>query len=135
MVTTRSRSLPSTIKASQIVAETTNTQIPKKRKAAAPAAMKSPSKSLKTEESAVQPALTFLRETIDSVHVPVLFDYEIARNHMIKTDPRWERIFDTLKCKPYEDVEDNTHVNPFQSLASSILGQQVGTPSSPLRSK
>ncbi|GAA5971435.1 hypothetical protein JCM21900_003950 [Sporobolomyces salmonicolor] len=52
------------------------------------------------------------------------FKYEDAKRHLISVDARWGVIMNKLKCKPFEG-EQNDPFNPFKSLVSSILGQQV----------
>ncbi|GAA5887947.1 hypothetical protein JCM5296_001506 [Sporobolomyces johnsonii] len=52
------------------------------------------------------------------------FKYEDAKRHLISVDARWGVIMGKLKCKPFEG-EQNDPFNPFKSLVSSILGQQV----------
>lgn len=50
------------------------------------------------------------------------FDYEEAQRHLINADARFEALFETMKCKPFEEDSD---LNPFRALCCSILGQQV----------
>ncbi|KLO19484.1 DNA glycosylase [Schizopora paradoxa] len=50
------------------------------------------------------------------------FSLEDAKKHLIEADPRFEDIFDRLQCRPFEELE---RVDPFRTLASSILGQQI----------
>ena len=50
------------------------------------------------------------------------FDYAAAKAHLIAVDPRFEPLMTALKCKPFEEESD---LNPFRALCSSILGQQV----------
>ncbi|GAA5982003.1 hypothetical protein JCM5350_000609 [Sporobolomyces pararoseus] len=58
------------------------------------------------------------------LHPELKFNYLDAKEHLIKSDKRWKSVMDTLPCKPFEG-EDNEPFNPFKSLVSSILGQQV----------
>ncbi|GAA5936119.1 DNA-3-methyladenine glycosylase II [Sporobolomyces koalae] len=58
------------------------------------------------------------------LHPELQFNYADARQHLIQTDARWKSIIDALPCKPFEG-EQNEPFNPFKSLVSSILGQQV----------
>ncbi|RPD59779.1 DNA glycosylase [Lentinus tigrinus ALCF2SS1-6] len=60
----------------------------------------------------------------DSELVPAVltFSFEEAKQHLISVDPRFEDVFRRVKCKPYEHLE---RVDPFQTLAHSILGQQI----------
>ncbi|KAH8083774.1 DNA glycosylase [Cristinia sonorae] len=50
------------------------------------------------------------------------FSFEEARAHLIRADPRFEDVFERLRCKPFEHLEQ---FDPFSTLASSILGQQI----------
>jgi DNA-3-methyladenine glycosylase II len=61
------------------------------------------------------------------VHMPLGFDFDDARKHLTAADPRFGPLFAKLRCKPFEELETREAgmVNPFRSLASSILGQQV----------
>lgn len=63
------------------------------------------------------------------------FDLQEGKNHLIAADARFGPMFERLPCKPYEDSEDTEDqsgmmlekgkVNPWRSLATSIIGQQV----------
>ncbi|KAF8580444.1 DNA glycosylase [Ramaria rubella] len=50
------------------------------------------------------------------------FSFEIAKNHLINVDTRFENIFNMLPCRPYEHLET---VDPFRTLVTSIIGQQI----------
>ncbi|KAH8085157.1 hypothetical protein HD553DRAFT_323736 [Filobasidium floriforme] len=50
------------------------------------------------------------------------FDFQQAKRHLIGVDPRFGKVFETLACSPFEDLES---VDPFRSLCTSIIGQQV----------
>ncbi|CAD6574498.1 MAG: hypothetical protein CYPHOPRED_005437 [Cyphobasidiales sp. Tagirdzhanova-0007] len=50
------------------------------------------------------------------------FDYATAKAHLIAADPRFGPLMDALMCKPFEEESD---LNPFRALCSSILGQQI----------
>ncbi|TCD59784.1 hypothetical protein EIP91_011467, partial [Steccherinum ochraceum] len=56
------------------------------------------------------------------VPATLTFSFEKAKQHLISADPRFEDIFDKMKCKPFEHLEQ---FDPFSTLASSILGQQI----------
>ncbi|CAE7232450.1 unnamed protein product [Rhizoctonia solani] len=60
----------------------------------------------------------------DPVLIPatLTFSFEQAKKHLIKADARFETIFAELKCRPFEQLEP---VDPFQTLVTSILGQQI----------
>ena len=60
------------------------------------------------------------------LHPQLKFDYSQAKRHLIASDERWRSIMDKLECKPFEGEQSrNEPFNPFKSLVSSILGQQV----------
>ncbi|KAM5531268.1 hypothetical protein V8D89_015069 [Ganoderma adspersum] len=50
------------------------------------------------------------------------FSFEDAKRHLIGADPRFEDMFGRVSCKPFEELE---RVDPFRTLAHSILGQQI----------
>ncbi|THH27849.1 hypothetical protein EUX98_g6343 [Antrodiella citrinella] len=50
------------------------------------------------------------------------FSFENAKKHLVRADPRFEDIFERMRCKPFEHLEQ---FDPFSTLASSILGQQI----------
>ncbi|EIW63533.1 DNA glycosylase [Trametes versicolor FP-101664 SS1] len=50
------------------------------------------------------------------------FSFEEARRHLVRVDPRFEDVFRRVKCRPFEHLE---RVDPFRTLAHSILGQQI----------
>jgi len=50
------------------------------------------------------------------------FNYQAAKAHLIRADPRFAEMFETLPCKPFEEETD---LNPFRALCCSILGQQA----------
>ncbi|KAI1794193.1 DNA glycosylase [Ganoderma leucocontextum] len=50
------------------------------------------------------------------------FSFEDAKRHLISADPRFDDIFNRVSCKPFEQLE---RVDPFRTLANSILGQQI----------
>ncbi|KAL5484844.1 hypothetical protein ACEPAI_7486 [Sanghuangporus weigelae] len=50
------------------------------------------------------------------------FSLDDAKRHLIAADPRFEDLFSRLKCRPFEHLE---RVDPFRTLATSILGQQI----------
>ncbi|KAL7007855.1 hypothetical protein EMMF5_002502 [Cystobasidiomycetes sp. EMM_F5] len=61
--------------------------------------------------------------TADIVVRPELsFDYQEARRHLCRVDPRFTTLFETLPCKPFTEQTD---LNPFRALCCSILGQQI----------
>ncbi|BGO94379.1 hypothetical protein NBRC10512_002077 [Rhodotorula toruloides] len=58
------------------------------------------------------------------LHPKPTFDFEDARKHLTSVDARWGKVMASLQCKPFEG-EQTDPFNPFRSLVSSILGQQV----------
>ncbi|KAG8764157.1 GTPase-activating protein [Ceratobasidium sp. 423] len=66
----------------------------------------------------------FIEPPYDPVLIPatLTFSFEQAKEHLIKADGRFEGIFRELKCRPFEQLE---LVDPFQTLVTSILGQQI----------
>ncbi|CAE6448344.1 unnamed protein product [Rhizoctonia solani] len=66
----------------------------------------------------------FVEAPYDPVLIPatLTFSFEEAKSHLIKADARFEKIFNELKCRPFEQLEP---VDPFQTLVTSILGQQI----------
>ncbi|KDN49669.1 hypothetical protein RSAG8_01734, partial [Rhizoctonia solani AG-8 WAC10335] len=66
----------------------------------------------------------FVEPLCDPVLIPatLTFSFEQAKKHLIKADSRFEKIFGELKCRPFEQLEP---VDPFQTLVTSILGQQI----------
>jgi hypothetical protein len=51
------------------------------------------------------------------------FSLSAAKSHLIAHDPRFHSIFTHLPCKPFEPPY--TPIDPFQTLVTSIIGQQV----------
>ncbi|BGP26885.1 DNA-3-methyladenine glycosylase II [Rhodotorula toruloides] len=64
------------------------------------------------------------REGAVLLHPKPTFDFEDARKHLTSVDARWGKVMASLQCKPFEG-EQTEPFNPFRSLVSSILGQQV----------
>ncbi|KAI9068248.1 DNA glycosylase [Trametes sanguinea] len=113
-----------------------------KRKAAdvpAEAAQKKPRTAKKTAKTAVAPPSgsksaqatpvaavvpTPLPNPDGEELVPAVltFSFEEAKRHLINVDPRFEEVFRRVKCRPFEHLE---RVDPFRTLAHSILGQQI----------
>ncbi|GAA6025571.1 hypothetical protein JCM10207_002708 [Rhodosporidiobolus poonsookiae] len=60
------------------------------------------------------------------LHPELKFKYADARKHLEQVDSRWGIVMDKLKCKPFDDEEElSKPFNPFRSLVSSLLGQQI----------
>ncbi|TFY73663.1 hypothetical protein EWM64_g10350 [Hericium alpestre] len=103
-----------------------------KRKAAnASADVSGKKKRVATSKTDVlEPAQATRRPTVpppDSF-IPVLlpakltFSLEEAKAHLSRADKRFEDVFTRLPCKPFEKLE---RVEPFRTLTTSILGQQI----------
>ena len=58
----------------------------------------------KANNSGTSSALTFLPATLS-------FSYHEAKSHLINADPRFEDVFNKMKCRPYEHLE---RVDPFR---------------------
>ncbi|KAG8898956.1 hypothetical protein FRC00_002105 [Tulasnella sp. 408] len=58
----------------------------------------------------------------DVIPATLTFDFAEAKSHLINADARFEKLFSKLKCRPYQELDA---VEPFRTLASSILGQQI----------
>lgn len=56
------------------------------------------------------------------VRPELAFNLEDAKRHLRSVDSRFHALFERLPCKPFEE---DTDLNPFRALCSSILGQQV----------
>ncbi|KAK4048964.1 hypothetical protein OIO90_005599 [Microbotryomycetes sp. JL221] len=68
------------------------------------------------------------------LHPPALtFEYNEAKRHLCSVDTRWQVLMNKLRCTAFEGPEpvsgqQEQHketFNPFRSLVSSIIGQQV----------
>ncbi|KAI0630166.1 DNA glycosylase [Trametes polyzona] len=70
----------------------------------------------------VVPAPVLNGEGEELVPAILTFSFEEAKRHLIAVDPRFEDVFRRVKCKPFEHLE---RVDPFRTLAHSILGQQI----------
>ncbi|KAH7914124.1 DNA glycosylase [Hygrophoropsis aurantiaca] len=70
------------------------------------------------------PAVPVSDADSETVFVPAVlnFSFEEAKRHLISVDGRFEDIFNRLRCKPYQSLEQ---VHPFRALVQSILGQQI----------
>ncbi|CCO31333.1 DNA-3-methyladenine glycosylase II [Rhizoctonia solani AG-1 IB] len=66
----------------------------------------------------------FIEPPYDPVLIPaaLTFSFGQAKEHLIKVDSRFDKIFRELPCRPFEHLEP---VDPFQTLVTSILGQQI----------
>ncbi|KAK4046737.1 hypothetical protein OIV83_005842 [Microbotryomycetes sp. JL201] len=63
------------------------------------------------------------------LHPPALtFEFADARRHLESVDSRWGVLMDKLRCTAFQGEDEGEHketFNPFKSLVSSIIGQQV----------
>ncbi|KAI0821636.1 DNA glycosylase [Trametes gibbosa] len=114
------------------VTEDTTEPAPKKARATKPkadtkAAMKGAIASGSARPPAVLPSTnvpTAITSSEGEELVPAVltFSFEDAKRHLITVDPRFDDVFQRVKCKPFEHLE---RVDPFRTLAHSILGQQI----------
>ncbi|KDE05247.1 hypothetical protein MVLG_04382 [Microbotryum lychnidis-dioicae p1A1 Lamole] len=67
------------------------------------------------------------REEVSTVllHPPLAFSFEEATAHLHSIDQRWGPVIESLRCKPFQPSEAEDLFDPFRSLVSSIIGQQV----------
>ncbi|CUA66628.1 DNA-3-methyladenine glycosylase II [Rhizoctonia solani] len=68
--------------------------------------------------------LTELPRFIEPPYKPALipptltFSFEQAKSHLIEADTRFEQLFASVQCQPFEQLEP---VDPFQSLVTAVL--------------
>lgn len=99
-----------------VQSETTGeTSTPKRRKSAAPPPTLTPTKHL-TNPIPYTPSL--LPPTLS-------FNLQTAIDHLSTHDPRFRQMFTHLPCKPF--VPPYTALDPFKTLVTSIIGQQVSS--------
>ena len=92
------------------------------------AAVKKSRASKKSTEKTIQESETKSQEQAQRAAVPTTslsspasaptflpaklsFSFHEARNHLIKADPRFEDVFNKMKCRPFEHLEQ---VDPFR---------------------
>lgn len=46
-------------------------------------------------------------------------------DHLCQSDPRFKGLFEAMKCRPF--VEPFEALDPYRTLTTSIVGQQVST--------
>jgi len=51
------------------------------------------------------------------------FSVQAAMDHLIQFDPRFKGLFNAMKCRPF--VEPFEALDPYRTLTTSIVGQQV----------
>lgn len=82
---------------------------------------------LQEASSPTQPKFDVSNGDDDSAELVVrpelAFNLEDAKRHLRSVDSRFHSLFERLPCKPFEE---DTDLNPFRALCSSILGQQAG---------
>ncbi|KAK7692621.1 hypothetical protein QCA50_004253 [Cerrena zonata] len=105
-----------------------------KRKARATNGRKAPAKRAKAAPKPVEETPEDLNVELPPPSVPaddpsrnlvpatLTFSFEDAKKHLISVDSRFEILFTRLKCRPYEHLQQ---FDPFSTLATSILGQQI----------
>lgn len=83
---------------------------------------------LQEASSPTQPKFDISNGDDDSAELVVrpelAFNLEDAKRHLRSVDSRFHSLFERLPCKPFEE---DTDLNPFRALCSSILGQQVAS--------
>ncbi|WRT66516.1 uncharacterized protein IL334_003475 [Kwoniella shivajii] len=95
------------------------------------AAARNPAKQVK--QAAAKPADTNARPAkrqktqthpVSSALIPPTLSFSLpnAISHLTKVDPRFAQFFTHLPCQPFVHLEA---VDPFQTLVTSIIGQQV----------
>ncbi|EJF65257.1 hypothetical protein DICSQDRAFT_159443 [Dichomitus squalens LYAD-421 SS1] len=52
------------------------------------------------------------------------FSFEVAKNHLISVDPRFEEMFKRVSCKPFEHLE---RVDPFRGARMQNPGSEIVT--------
>jgi len=93
-----------------------------KKKSATTAAVKETSQIQVAVQTEKNVSTTIANEDTSFVPAVLTFNLEEARDYLIQVDHRFEDLFDRMKCKPFENLEQ---VHPFRALATSILGQQI----------
>lgn len=69
------------------------------------------------------------KPTVPSAYTPTLlpptlsFSLGDAKHHLSRHDPRFGHMFDNIPCKPYAPPIEA--IDPFKTLVTSIIGQQV----------
>ncbi|WVO15972.1 hypothetical protein L204_103637 [Cryptococcus depauperatus] len=86
----------------------------------------------KTKKTTIEPISAgtisaSLKETIIPTSIPSLppilsFDLSAAYAHLSALDPRFSMLFKHLPCRPFVNLES---IDPFRTLVTSIIGQQV----------
>ena len=90
---------------------------------------KRPRASVKKAAAPTEPSPYSLGVRSDAplcAHSPLRFSFDEAKRHLIEADARFAPLFASLTVKPFEIPEGQSlDVNPWRSLVTSILGQQV----------
>ncbi|GAA6063962.1 hypothetical protein JCM10212_004810 [Sporobolomyces blumeae] len=117
---------PSPSKPKRLPPPSTPTRQPKRPKTSpeSPYVPPTPRTTQAINDTATEFAQRGEKEGTVLLHPELKFKYEDAKRHLISTDSRWANLMDNLVCKPFEG-EQTEPFNPFKSLVSSILGQQV----------
>ncbi|TIA99535.1 hypothetical protein E3P94_02121 [Wallemia ichthyophaga] len=55
---------------------------------------------------------------------PTNWNLDVIKDHYIRLDPRWARLFEAIPCKPFEQ-DLKKPINPFRVICDSILAQQI----------
>lgn len=105
----------------------------KKRKVAASSTKTSTASSSSSNPStSLQPTAALVDESKASDYTTLAFpslpfSLDEARKHLIGQDVRFERLFEQIELKTYNELENGEvkELNIFRSLVTSILGQQI----------
>lgn len=57
------------------------------------------------------------------LHPAITINFADARSHLINVDQRWKSLMDSMECSTFQGKD--TAFNPFRSLVTSIIGQQI----------
>jgi len=99
--------------------------MPVTRSSVRQALKQTPTKQAKQEKNEVLPVFKDIPPRLKEpsfIPATLTFQFEDAREHLISADKRFADVFERLPCGPYEKLEA---VDPFRSLVTSILGQQI----------
>lgn len=78
--------------------------------------------SIILEEAKISTAKAELEKVL--LHPLNTFEFKSAKDHFISLDSRWKSLLNSTKCSPFEG-NDQTAFNPYRSLVTSIIGQQI----------
>lgn len=97
---------------------------PKKRKPSQLSTALEQSSTSDVLERDVTPRVVSQSSYTPTLLPPLLsFSLEEAKNHLETSDPRFTHFFSNIPCKPFQDPLEA--IDPFKTLVTSIIGQQV----------